>query len=52
MDELLVAAIVAFSPAFALIWIKIADVTKKSMDSADETAITEKANTGIVTANK
>lgn len=46
MDDVLIvgAAAIALAPAYALIWVKIADVTKKSMDSADETAVTEKVN--------
>lgn len=50
MDEMItvLGIVVAFAPAFALVWIKIADVTKKSMDSADEMQISEKAGSNGV----
>lgn len=48
MDELMVFGIVALAPAYAIIWVKIADIAFKSMQSADETAVTEKTNPSIV----
>lgn len=42
------AFIMAMAPFATLVWVKIADVTKKSMDSADETAVTEKTNPVLI----